>query len=300
MGRQILYNIHVVKRERYILSRLNTCTKDCIEALKNYQFAAATTALYSFFMYDFCDLYLELVKPVFSPTSQHNEEQKRLVKASLYTVLEQYLRLLHPFMPYLTEELWQRLPFLEQLDINESIMLTNYPKPLIEWEDPQVEKDMELIKEAIHAARSLRAEYKIPNHSQASFYFRTESEAIKNIVLDQASDFCTLARGKHLYFLESSAEIPKGYCVSVVNDQLSLLVDLTGLIDVDVEITRLKKEIDRITPSIKSYQQKMAAKDYENKVPEEVRKTNSDKLSSFQAELDATMEALKMFESMKL
>lgn len=300
MNRQILHSLAVSKRDIFILSRLNATTNEVNSALASYQFAAATTALYSFFMYDFCDLYLELIKPVFADQSEQNASRKRTTQATLYTVLEQYLRLLHPLMPFVTEELWQRLPHRAYYMDYETIMLAPYPKNIEEWTNNEAERNMNLIKEAIHSARSLRVQYKIANHVKANFYFRTDSEEVKNAVLEQAGDFCTLARGNFFQYFDASQEIPKGYCIQVVSDQLSLLVDLTGLIDVDTEIARLTKDIERLTPSITSYQRKMTAKDYESKVPEEVRKQNAEKLAGYQAELEETQRALVMFESMKI
>ncbi len=300
MNRQILHSLAVSKRDIFILSRLNATTNEVNAALANYQFAAATTSLYSFFMYDFCDQYLELIKPVFADNSEQNASRKRTTQATLYTVLEQYLRLLHPLMPFVTEELWQRLPHRGYYMDYETIMLAPYPKNIEEWTNEEAEHNMDLIKEAIHSARSLRVQYKIANHVKANFYFRTESEDVKKAVMDQADDFCTLARGNFLQFFDLSQEVPKGYCIQVVSDQLSLLVDLTGLIDVDTEIGRLTKDIERLTPSITTIQRKMAAKDYETKVPDNVRTQNSEKLAALQAEIEETQRALAMFESMKI
>lgn len=297
MNRQILHSIHVTKRDIYILSRLNSTTEEVNNALKNYQFAVATSALHSFFLYDFCDLYLELVKPVFSNTE--HAERRRVAQATLYTVLEQYLRLLHPFMPFVTEELWQRLPNLDQMMPQDTIMQAPYPKAIEDWVNPSADVDMELIKEVIHSARSLRSQYKIANHVKANFYFKTENEQLKAVISEQADDFCTLAKGNFLQFFDPSQEVPKGYCIQVVSDQISLLVDLTGLIDVDTELARLTKDVERLTPMINTYERKISAKDYESKVPEDVRKANAEKLNAYQAELEETNRAMNMFLSMK-
>ncbi len=251
MSRQILYSLDVSKRDQFILSRLNTTTKEVNEAFKSYQFAAATTSLYSFFLYDFCDVYLELIKPVVNDTSEGNYSRRRVTQATLYTVLEQYLRLLHPIMPYVTEELWQRLPNRDHMTIEPSIMLSTYPKFMEEWEDASSEKAMGSIKDCIHTARSLRAQYKIPNHIKANFYYRSESESIQSLLAAQKDDFCTLAKGNCFEPLPASTttgnaeDIPKGFGICIVSDQISLFIDLTGLIEIDTEIARLTKEIER-------------------------------------------------------
>lgn len=248
MDRQIQHSIHYAVRDQFILSRLYHTIQECDQALANYQFGALTSALHSFFLYDFCDVYLELIKPVFADQShpQYNEK-KRVAQATLYTVLENYLRLLHPVMPFITEELWQRLPNRDQLTTEPTIMLAQYPRAIEDWKNVQAEKNMEMIKELIHGARSLRSDYKVANHIKADFYFRTTSESLQEVVLAQTQDFCTLAKGNSLKYLPNEADesTPKGLCIKVINDQLSILVDLTGLIDVDTELKRLNKDIER-------------------------------------------------------
>lgn len=302
MNRQLLHSVHIATRDKFILSRLNGITNECINALKNYQFAACTSALHSFFLYDFCDLYLELIKPVITDTSSVKaQERSRLAQATLYIVLEQYLRLLHPFMPFLSEELWQRLPHRQHMSDEPSIMLASYPRDIEEWTDEVAEKDMALVREFIHAGRSLRSDYKIANHVKANFYFRTDSSDVKQKLLAQADDFCTLCKANGLNYLDTPVDqLPPGYCIKVVSDQVSILVDLTGLIDVDTEISRLKKDVERLTPTIQTYHRKMTIKDYETKVPADVRATNAEKLAAYEAELEETLRALKTFESMKI
>jgi valyl-tRNA synthetase len=250
MSRQILHSLFVAPRDMFILSRLNATTIEVNRALETYQFANGTTALHSFLLYDFCDVYLELLKPVFNLTEtndQYYREKQRVAQATLYTVLEQYLRLLHPFMPYITEELWQRLPAREQLTEDPSIMLSSYPRDIEEWTNEAAEKAMELVKDTIHAARSLRKQYNLPNHVKADFYFKTDASNFNTILSDQADDFCTLAKGNFLQPLpvEYQENIPSGFCIKLINDQVSLYVNLTGLLDVEAEIARLLKEVDR-------------------------------------------------------
>lgn len=299
MHNHILYSINVQPRDRWILSRLNATIAETDAAISSYLFGNATSALHSFFLYDVCDVYLEICKPVFADTSEGNAEQIRLTQATLYVILEFFLRLAHPLMPFLTEELWQRLPMRKFINESPSIMVAEYPKPLEEWNNPVAEKNMQLVKDTIHGARSLRADYKIANHIKADFYFRTEYEEVKETLLQQAGDFCTLARGNCLKFLEAAAEPPKGCCVKVLSDNLSLLVDLTGIIDIETEIARLGKEIERLTPMIDTYKRKISAADYEAKVPEAVRAVNAEKLASYEAEMEATVTAFRTFQAFK-
>lgn len=299
MDQYILGAAQAQPRERWILSRLNTTIAECDAAIGAYLFGNATSALHAFFLYDVCDVYLEVCKPVFNDQSEGNAEQVRITQATLYLVLETFLRLAHPFMPFLTEELWQRLPLRKLINSSRSIMIASYPATSEDWTSAAAEKNMGLVQNTIHGARSLRADYKIANHIKADFYFRTESAELKDALLAQSGDFCTLARGNNLRFLESNEEAPKGCCVKVLSDSLSLLVDLTGIIDVETEITRLTKEIERLTPMIETYKRKVSVPDYESKVPEAVRQVNADKLASYEAELEATLSAFSTFQALK-
>ena len=169
-------------RDRYILSRLNYTIHECNQQLQAYTFGAVTTALHSFFLYDFCDLYLELIKPVVA-ASASDEAAKNAAQITLFTCLEHFLRLAHPLMPFVTEELWQRLPLLSSFTSVESIMISSYPEPTLSWNDDRVELEVTLLKELIHAARSLRTEYRVANNVKATFFFRAETEALQSSIL---------------------------------------------------------------------------------------------------------------------
>jgi valyl-tRNA synthetase len=241
----VLQSAQAQPRDLWILSRLNATIADTDNAIASYLFGNATSALHAFFLYDVCDVYLEISKPVFADTSAENAEQVKITQATLYVILDTFLRLTHPLMPFLTEELWQRLPQRKLIDASASIMIASYPQPSAGSHSAAAERSMELVKDTINGARSLRADYKIANHIKVDYYFRTESEEVRDTLLKQSTDFCTLARGNGLLFLGADKEAPKGCCVKVLNENLSLLVDLTGVIDVETEITRLTKEIER-------------------------------------------------------
>lgn len=181
-----------------------------------------------------------------------------------------------------------------------SIMIAPYPEPISEWCAPHIIAEVELVNKAVHGARSLRADYKIPNHIKANFFYRSEA-GVSSPFEDSSlcMDFCTLSKASSFSSLSLDLPIPKGHCVRVLDDQYSLVVNLSGIIDANVEIARLQKEVERLNPFIDSYTRKMNAPDYETKVPEQVRNVNSEKLAGYQGELKATLEALTLFESMK-
>ena len=158
---------------------------------------------------------------------------------------------------------------------------------------------MELIKELIHGGRSLRSDYKLANHIKADFYYTCSSSEMKDTIEKCGQDFCTLARGNKLEVLQGE-EVKKGFCVKVISDHISLFIDLTEIIDVSSELTRLGKERERLELSIDTYTKKVNVANYETKVPESIRIVNSEKISSFELELEATLKAINSFELMKI
>jgi valyl-tRNA synthetase len=294
----VLSSPHISKRDQFILSKLNTAIIDVNKELNAYQFGTAVSVLHTFFLYDVCDLYLELIKPIMYDASEENKNKKYCAQVTLYTVIEQFLRLCHPFMPFVTEELWQRLPNRKLLITSESIMIAKYPQPVANMTNESAEKDMDFIKDLIHGARSLRVDYKIANQVKANYYFKADLKEKQEIIINQIDDFCNLAKANFLTHLPADADIPKGCCLKVLSEHLTLLVDLTGLIDIDQELIRLSKDKERLIPSIEQYKKKIAS--HNDKIPENVQQQNNEKLISLEGEYAAVIEAIASFEKMKM
>ena len=237
-------------RDLFILSKLNKTIEEVNNQMEIYGFAAVTTALHSFFLYDLCDVYLELIKPIVATTAEVDSRIRYAAQATLYTCLEHYLRLAHPLMPFVTEELWQRLPNISALTKVPSIMISRYPEPMAPWSNAAAEDNMKLISDAVHAARSMRADYRVPNSTMAEFCFSTDSNDVRQIFEHLGSDFCTLAKASSINYFEG--DLPKGWTLKVLSDKLSILINLTGLIDVNSEISRLQKDLARVTGQLES------------------------------------------------
>jgi valyl-tRNA synthetase len=193
-------------------------------------------------------------------------------------------RLLHPLMPFVTEELWQRLPSIQSKypDVTDralTIMLAPYPETSAtasgsthasaivpsDWANTGAESDTALVLEAVHAARSFRVDYKVANHVKCEFKYLTDSSDVSRAVEEQNDDFITLARAESLVPLEASAAgaVPKGWSLKVVNDKLSVLMNLTGIVDAVAELARLRKEATRINEQMDQYRRKIAAPGYD-------------------------------------
>ncbi|GAB9470121.1 Valine-trna ligase [Globisporangium polare] len=286
----VLSNKVVNLRDRYILSRLNVTIEACNKAFKAYEFGELTNVLYNFWLYDLCDVYLELAKPVFGGD---DVDAKLTAQQTLYVCLEYGLRLLHPLMPFVTEELWQRLPGKRS---TASITVAQYPLPNPSWSNPEVEANMELVKEVIHAARSVRAEYNLVNSVRPQFFVKCSETEVRDVIEAQLDDFSTLAKAGSESKSLLSEEPPKGCAMHSVNEKIQIHVLLAGLVDFANEISKLEKKLTKIAPAIESLVKKTGKDDYATKVPESVRETEAAKLEALTKEKEAIESAIAGFQ----
>ncbi|EQC39507.1 valyl-tRNA synthetase [Saprolegnia diclina VS20] len=292
----VLSNKSVAPRDRFILSRLHATIAAANTALQTYAFGDVTTALYNFWLYDVCDVYLELIKPVIAGT---DADAKKTAQETLFLCLEMGLRLLHPIMPFVTEELWQRLPGKRATS---SIVVAAYPEAtgaIATWANPAAEANMELIKDIIHAGRSLRAEYGLANAARPLCYLKCADASLKAIVETQVDDFGTLAKvGSTTCLLDTAP--PSGCAMHVLSDKLQLHVSLTGLVDFANEISKLEKKLEKMLPSLTALEKKRARDDYLAKVPANVRDADATKWDALQKEKVAIEGAMAMFAKCQL
>ncbi|CAH0475509.1 unnamed protein product [Peronospora belbahrii] len=285
----VLSNAVVGSRDRYILSRLNHAIKLCNDSFAAYEFGELTNALYNFWLYDLCDVYLELTKPVFVGD---NAEAKLTAQQTLYVCLEFGLRLLHPSMPFVTEELWQRLPGKR---LTASITIAPYPLPMEGWTDQKVEANMELVKEVIHAARSVRAEYDLATSVRPQFFIKCINNDVKAVMEAQLDDFATLAKAGDSK-CNVDEEAPEGCAMHSVNAKVQIFVLLTGLVNFANEISKLEKKLTKIVPSLAGLAKKMSREDYETKVPESVREADAAKKVALETEEAGIHRAIAEFK----
>eukprot|EP00903_Cladosiphon_okamuranus_P022267 g20474.t1 len=289
-------------RDRWILSKLNTAVSECNRCLTEYKFGDATQIAYGFWLYDLCDVYLELIKPVVGDTSEDNKKARDIAQSCLYLCIDYGLKLIHPIMPFVTEELWQRLPGRGTMGPEEapSIMVAPYPLADERFANPQAETNMTAVKAAIHAGRSLRSSYGIVPSAKAEFYLKSSSAERHAVITKQASDFATLAKASKAIPI-MDAEPPEGCAVHIIDDQSQVYVQLRGMVDFDAEIKKLKKQLeDKIEPQIASLLKKMEAPGYVDKVPEGVRESNSKKKAEYEAQKESVLKAMQQFEGLKI
>jgi len=229
--------------DRWILSRLAAAVELTNSGFRDYNFPQATSALYSFWLYDLCDVYLEYLKPVFSGSDSGAILTARTV---LYTCLDCGLRLISPFMPFVSEELFQRLP---RWSSNEppSITVTPFPTPEdIPYRDTNIEAEVELIQKIVGVVRSSRADYNIPNKSKTEIWLEIADTATRGTVSGYVGCLATLAYCSKVNITDSP---PQGCAIVTVNDKVAAHLMLKGLIDPAKEVEKLNTKLRTLSVS---------------------------------------------------
>ncbi|XP_014283591.1 valine--tRNA ligase isoform X1 [Halyomorpha halys] len=278
------------KMDKWILSRLSDAVEACNTAFETYDFPIATTACYNLWLYDFCDVYLEWLKHVFSA---QDETKQAAARTTLLNLLDAGLRLISPIMPFISEELYQRLPF----DKSPSIIIAPYPEPETYClRNEKIEEEVQFIQKTIHAIRSARSDYNLPNKAKTETFFKSSDEGTCRILSEYSELVKTLANCSSL---KSTTEPPEVVAaILTISDKCQVFLILEGLINIEEEITKLTKKKEGVVDRIKKLEQAMSIPDYETKVPEEVKQSNNEKHSQSKGELDRLTEALKSLEIM--
>lgn len=284
-------------RDKYMISRLMKGAESVDTCFANYRFGDAQQAAYSLWMDDLCDVYLELVKPVVYDKSDENKDARWAAQATLWVSMETGLRLLHPMMPFVTEELWHRLPGRGTLGAAEpeTIMLAEFPVCVEAYLDEAAEASMSDTMKVVKACRSLRASYHITPKTLTHFYVKA-SGSVESATVAQMDDVKTLGRASTVDLNPSDDVVPASVGTVIVDDQLTVLMDVKGLIDFNVEIKRLQKDMDRTSSQLEQLENKMEADGYDDKVPEDVKKSNQENLESLRKKKADLAEALTNFE----
>ncbi len=228
--------------DRWILSKVNVLAKDMTENLDKFELGIAASKVYDFIWEEFCDWYIEMVKP-----RLYNDEDETKAAAlwTLKTVLINALKLLHPYMPFVTEEIFTTLQ-----DEEESIMISSWPEFKEEWNFEADEKAVDTIKDAVRGIRNLRAEMNVPNSKKATVYVVSEKKEIRNIFEDAKVFFATLGFASEVIVQADKTGIADDAVSTVIHDAV-VYMPFAELVDIDKEIERLKKEQKRLEGEIK-------------------------------------------------
>lgn len=244
--------------DRWILGRLQEVIERSNENLGKFRFHETSNELYHFFWHELCDWYIELIK---ARITAEGDEAVRTARVAVY-VLDVSLRLLHPFMPFITEELWQRLPHR-----GESIMLSEFPRPITEWIEAEAIKEMEQLQELIREIRTARAENNIDPRKKIPVRIRCETDA-GTFLESQRHHLETLARLDGIEFVEHFE--PRGVSVQGVTPlaEFSLLLD--DVIDLEQELNRLNKQVLKLKEDVSRLERKLQNASFIEKAPPEV------------------------------
>jgi valyl-tRNA synthetase len=285
-------------RDKFMISKLMKGVETVNDCLTHYRFGDAQQSVYSLWIDDICAVYLELIKPVVYDLSEENKERRWAAQATLWVSMEMGLRLLHPMMPFVTEELWQRLPGRGTLGNEEtvSIMIAKYPEVVQLYKNDDCEVAMAYAMKVIEACRSLRASYNIAHKVQTNFFVKVVGPG-EAAIREHIDDIKTLGKAASVSVNAAESEIVG---TVVVDDTLTVLMDVKGLVDYKVEISRLQKSMKSTMPAIQTLAQKMAAEGYGENVPEDLKETNKKKLESLLGKKSDLEEAIANLEKLQL
>eukprot|EP00948_MAST-09A_sp_MAST-9A-sp1_P003579 g3579.t1 len=309
----------------WILGRLSEVVRDVNMAWTNYTFATGCSALHSFWMYDFCNTYLELVKPVLDQKNPRDGPGARtLVQNVVFLCLDTFLRLLHPTMPFLTEELWQHMPgrqsLIAQGKCRASIMLESHPtvslgKSIHESSEfSKAKSQMATLKTVVDSIRSLKSEYGLTKKVRPQVYIVLDrsTEPANKSKKGHVSPYTTIEKlGKDIAVLATTAEVcpldknsaedmsklPQVTGALVVSASMEVHLGLAGMVDVAKEVKKLDKVIARLTKSIAQQEKKLANEGFLAKVTPEVLEKFKANLVSSRKELDSAQKLQEKFKS---
>lgn len=272
--------------DQWILSRYQKTIRKVTRGLEQFKFHEAVEAAYHFFWGDFCDWYLELIKPRLYDSQ--NQEARHVALGVATFVLKGILQLLHPFIPFITEEIWQKVRGEKN---TESVMISKWPVEQRSFINDQVEKQMGVIQNVIGAVRNIRGEMNIaPNKTAHVIISSSGNGRLVDLILSNKKYFQQLAKVDELEH-RAGANKPKKSASAVVN-QLEVYVPLEGLIDFEVERARLQKDINRLENQLEVLNNKLQSNDFLKKAPEEVVTREKQKKSDFESSLSKLKTSL--------
>lgn len=262
--------------DRWILSRYARTVRDVTNNIDKFELGEAARMIYEFIWNEFCDWYIELTK-----ARLYDKENARARNTALWVlsqVLDGTLRLLHPFMPFLTEEIWQKVPHDEAV---KSIMISQWPKADSAAIDDEIEASMTAIMETIKSVRNMRAEVGAAPSKKSEVILSFKEEKLQTVFAENESYLDKLAAAEPVTILASDAAKPENAMTGVVNG-VEIYLPLKGLIDVEKETARLSKELEKLEKEIKRLNGKLNNEGFLKKAPEQVVAGEKAKLADYE------------------
>ena len=273
--------------DKWILSKVNTLAKDVTENMDKYELGIAVQKVYDFIWEEFCDWYIEMVKPrLYSDT----DSTKGAALWTLKTVLGNALKLLHPYMPFITEEIYCTLHPEE-----ESIMISSWPVFKEEWNFAKEEEAVEIIKEAVRSIRNVRTGMNVPPSRKAKVFVTAEDEKIRKIFEEGEVFFAPLAHASHVVVQKDKAGIEED-AVSAVTSKAVIYMPFAELVDVEKEIERLKKEEERLTKELARVNGMLGNERFISKAPKAKVDEERAKLERYTSMMEQVKERLAQLQ----
>ncbi len=271
--------------DKWILSKLNSLAKEVTDNMENFELGIAVQKVYDFIWDEFCDWYIEMVKPRLYATDDASSQNAALY--TLKTVLLEALKLLHPYMPFITEEIFCTLQSEE-----ESIMISKWPVYTEERSFPKEEQDIEIIKEAVRGIRNVRTEMNVPPSKKALVYVVSEKEALRKTFEEGKLFFASLAYASEVLVQSDKSGIADD-AVSVVIANATIYIPFAELVDIKQEIERLQKEEKRLEGELKRVAGMLGNEKFISKAPAAKIQEEKDKQAKYMQMMEQVKERLE-------
>ncbi|HEX7049788.1 MAG TPA: valine--tRNA ligase [Longimicrobiales bacterium] len=269
--------------DRWILSRLSAAAADVTRHLEAFRVHEAVAAVYRFLWSELADWYLELIKPRF--TAEAEEASREAATATLAAALDGGLRLLHPFMPFISEALWLRLPVPDGVEREPSLVVARWPEPSAEWEDAEAEARLGALMELIGTVRTLRSEYGVPTGRKVEVRLSQAPEPLRVALAAEGRALESLAGVAEVVYGDARANGQAG-AHAVLRGGAELFLPLSGIIDLERERGRLGAELDRLEAQLRATEARLANTNFVSKAPAEVVAREREKAASFRDQRD--------------
>ncbi len=286
-----LSELSLSQADQWILSRYAFAAEEVNQALTNYKFNDAANILYSFTWHEFCDWYIELSK---GNLYGEDVEARKCTQIVLFTVLEGLLRMLHPIMPFVTEEIWHALPGDRVVD---SIMQAVYPTGAIVAIDDVVVADMVLVMDVIRAIRNVRGELDVPPGKRIKVVLDCKTESVVQSIVAGQAYIHSLARVEDL-LVGVAVERPKQASTQVAGE-VEVLIPLADLINVAEEEARLQKEIEKVQKDVVFFEKKLSNEKFVANAPAQVLEKDRGKLAAAEKKREILQQSLKKIQAFK-
>ncbi|MEK7825021.1 MAG: class I tRNA ligase family protein, partial [Nitrospirota bacterium] len=272
--------------DRWILSQLQNTIKVVTESLEDYRFDIASQSLYQFIWHEFCDWHIEFIKDTLQ---KENKEREDTISVLLYT-FDSVLRLLHPFMPFITEEVWRSIPHE-----GESVMVSAFPKARGELTDPEAENQVSAIKDIILGIRNLRGEMNIPPSTILTAHFSVKADTLLSI--EKGRGYIERLARTSIEKIGKDIKRPEG-SASCILKGIDIFIPLSGIIDPKEEIKRQEKGLLKIDEDLKLVLKRLADEDFRRKAPKEVVEKEEARKADLLSKMEKIEASIRKFKEL--